>query len=202
MWAFFAPALAAAAAAALLLLRRYSSPSVPLVVKAATTYAWLVAFGVLVRPRAARRAARRPGPRPRGDPLAAPPRARARRRQPARAPAALPPPRPRPQPPPPPSPGARPPRRVRHAYPQGRQPPARRDVAGLLLEHAGAHLARAALLPGLRRRGRLHARRALPHEPQGAAAARRWGGAGGMGGWVRAAAPGAGRPRPRAQPLA
>jgi hypothetical protein len=49
MWGFFSGALVAIAAAILTLLRRYAAPSVPLVVKAATTYAWLVAFIVLVR---------------------------------------------------------------------------------------------------------------------------------------------------------
>lgn len=49
MWAFFSLALVAVAAAILLLLRRYAAPSVQLIVKATTTYAWLVAFIVVVR---------------------------------------------------------------------------------------------------------------------------------------------------------
>jgi hypothetical protein len=51
MWGFFSGALVAVAGAIFALLRRYAAPSVPLVVKAATTYAWLVAFIVLVGPR-------------------------------------------------------------------------------------------------------------------------------------------------------
>jgi len=49
MWGFFSVALVAVAGAILTLLRRYAAPSVPLVVKAATSYAWMVAFIVVVR---------------------------------------------------------------------------------------------------------------------------------------------------------
>ena len=48
MWGFFTVSLVAVAAAIALLLRRYAAPSVPAVVKAATAYAWLVAFVVVV----------------------------------------------------------------------------------------------------------------------------------------------------------
>ncbi|KAI8464460.1 MAG: LMBR1-like membrane protein-domain-containing protein, partial [Monoraphidium minutum] len=48
MWSYFALSLVAVAACILLLLRRYAAPSVPLVVKATTAYAWLVAFVVVV----------------------------------------------------------------------------------------------------------------------------------------------------------
>ncbi len=51
MWGFFSVALVAVAAAIFVLLRRYAAPSVPLVVMATTTYAWLVAFIVVVRSR-------------------------------------------------------------------------------------------------------------------------------------------------------
>jgi hypothetical protein len=48
MWGFFSLALVAVGAAIFLLIRRYAAGSVPLVVKATTTYAWLVAFIVVV----------------------------------------------------------------------------------------------------------------------------------------------------------
>ncbi|GBF88476.1 hypothetical protein Rsub_01189 [Raphidocelis subcapitata] len=48
MWLFFSAALVVVGAGIFLLLRRYAAPSVPLVVKAATTYAWLVAGIVVV----------------------------------------------------------------------------------------------------------------------------------------------------------
>jgi hypothetical protein len=50
MWVFFSLALVGVAVAILLLLRRYAAPSVTLVVKGMTSYSWLVAFIVLVRP--------------------------------------------------------------------------------------------------------------------------------------------------------
>jgi hypothetical protein len=49
MWLFFSAALVVVGAAITFLLRRYAAPSVPLVVMAATTYAWLVALIVVVR---------------------------------------------------------------------------------------------------------------------------------------------------------
>ncbi|KAI8462677.1 MAG: LMBR1-like membrane protein-domain-containing protein [Monoraphidium minutum] len=48
MWGFFSAALAALLVCIFILLKRYAAPSVPLVVEAATSYAWLVAFIVVV----------------------------------------------------------------------------------------------------------------------------------------------------------
>jgi len=175
MWAFFSVLLVAVAAAILLLLRRYAAGSVPLVVKATTTYAWLVAFIVVVRALVRTLAVRRDD----ADrfrisrccpplltfshlPTTQHPLQQQQSQQPLIAPPLCPPSHPNPTPPTThPIPGPGPNGRVLHPHEASRQPRHRRDVAGLLLVDAGSNLAGAAFFSGVCRRGRLHRGSAL-----------------------------------------
>jgi hypothetical protein len=48
MWAFFGVALVLVLGVIVLLLRRYAGPNVPVVVKLATSYAWLTSLSIVV----------------------------------------------------------------------------------------------------------------------------------------------------------